>query len=147
MTGYLRKFVPQYSAVVAPISNLLRDKRLPSKRAKKFKVPWGEEQDKALGALILALTSPPILAIPDWDKSFQLHMDASESGAGAVLTQIHEGSERVLEYASYRWSRADARRSLTEREVVAVLWAVDHFRPYVWGRRFTLITDCLALTW
>ena len=59
MTGYLRKFVPRYSALVAPISNLLRDKRFATKRARKLKVPWGKEQDKALAALILALTSPP----------------------------------------------------------------------------------------
>ena len=58
MTGYLRKVVPRYSALVAPISNLLRDKRFATKRARKLKVPWGKEQDKALAALILALTSP-----------------------------------------------------------------------------------------
>ena len=146
ITGYLRKFVPRYSALVAPISNLLRDKRFASKQARKLKVSWGEEQDKALAALILALTSSPILTVPDWDKSFQLHTDASELGTGAVLTQIHVGSERVLGYASHRWSRTDARRLPTECEVMAVLWAVDHFRPYVWGRRFALITDCSALT-
>ena len=115
MTGYLRKFVPRYSMLVAPISNLLRDKRFASKRARKLKVPWGEEQDKALAALTLALTSPPILAMPDWNRPFQLHTDASELGAGAVLTQTHEGSERVLGYASHRRSRTDARRSPTER--------------------------------
>ena len=128
MTGYLRKFVPRYSALVAPISDLLRDKRFASKRARRLKVPWGEEQDKALAGLVQALTSPPILAMPDWNSLFQLHTDASELGAGAV-----------------RWSRTDARRSPTEREVMAVLWAVTHFRPYVWG--FTLVTDCSALIW
>ena len=61
MTGYPRKCVPRYSALVAPTS----DKRSASKRAMKLEVQWGEEQDKALTVLILALTSPPILAIPD----------------------------------------------------------------------------------
>lgn len=100
MTGYLRKCVRQYSALLAPISTLLRDKRFASKRARKLKVPWGEEQDKALAALILALTPPPILAMPLWDQPFQLHTDASELGAGAALTQTREGSERVVGYAS-----------------------------------------------
>ena len=113
MTGYLRKFVSKFIALETPILNLLRDKNFASKRERKLKVPWGEEQDKALTALILALTSPPILVMPDWDKSFQLHTDASKLGAGAVLTQIHEGSERVLGHASHRRSRADARRSPT----------------------------------
>ena len=85
--------------------------------------------------------------MPHWDRPFQLHTDESELGAGAVLTPIHEGSERVLGHACHWWSGTDARRPPTEREAVAVLWAVDHFRPYVWGRRFTLFTDCLALTW
>ena len=147
MIGYLRKFVHRYSALVAPISTLLRGKRFASKRAKKLKVSWGEEQDKALAALILALTSPPILTMPDWDRPFPLHTDASELGAGAVITQIHEGSEGVLGSASHWWSRTNARRSPTERVVTAVLWAVEHFGPYVWNRKFPLITGCSALTW
>ena len=65
MTGYLRKFVSKFIALETPILNLLRDKNFASKRGRKLKVPWGEEQDKALTALILALTSPPILVMPD----------------------------------------------------------------------------------
>ena len=65
MTGYLRKFVPRCSALVAPTSNLLRDKRFASKRTRRFKAPWSEEQDKALTALILALRHTPILALPE----------------------------------------------------------------------------------
>ncbi|CAN0470597.1 unnamed protein product, partial [Scytosiphon promiscuus] len=61
MGSYLRKFVKGYSSIVAPNSNLLRDKRFASKRARKLLVPWGEEQDKALAALIEVLTSPSIL--------------------------------------------------------------------------------------
>ncbi|CAN0578805.1 unnamed protein product, partial [Laminaria digitata] len=67
MTGYLRKFVPQYSAMVPPISDLLQVKRFAWEKARKQKMPWGEEQDKALAALIRALTSYPILVLPDWD--------------------------------------------------------------------------------
>ena len=104
-------------------------------------MPWGEEQDKALAALVFALISPPILAIPDWYKPFQLHTDAIGLGA-AALTQIREGSERVLGYATKSSVvLADAKRSPTERGVMAVLRAVDYFRPYMWDRRFTLITD------
>ena len=65
MTGYLRKFVPRYSALVAPISNLLRDKPFPLKRVRKLKAPRGEEQGRTVGALMLALTSTPFLAMPD----------------------------------------------------------------------------------
>ena len=82
-----------------------------------------------------------------WDKPFVLHTDASAAGAGAALTQEHEGVERGIAYASYRWSATDARRGATDRECMAVLWAVAHFRPYLVGRSFALVTDCSALTW
>ena len=117
-----------------------------SKRARKHKIPWGPAQDEALAKLIHCLTSPPILILPSWVRAFNLHTDASELGAGAALTQTPEGAERVVAYASHRWWRSDSKRSPTEREVMAVLWAVEHFRPYLWGRRFTLITDCSVLT-
>ena len=147
MGSYRRKFVRGYSSNVAPISNLLRDKRFASKRAKKLLVPWGEEQDKALAALIEILKSPPILALSNWGAKFQLHTDASELGAGAALTQDVRGTERVIGYSSHRWSRADARRSATEREVMVVLWAIEQHRPYLWGKKFRHITDCPAITW
>lgn len=144
MGSYLRKFVRGYSSIVAPIHNLLRDKRFASKRAGKLLVPWGKEHDKALAALIEALTSPPILVLPDWEAPFQLHTDASELGAGAALTQDVRGAERVIGYSSHRWSKADAKRSATEREVMAVLWAIEQHRPYSWGRKFFLTTDCFV---
>ena len=144
MTGYLRQFVPQYSTVVAPISDLLRDPRFRTKRAK---VPWGQEQNNAFDALIEALTSPPILALPVWTEPFSLSTDASEIRAGAVLTQFIEGMEKVIAYGSKSWSRGDSKRSATDRECMAVMWAVSKFQPYLWGQPFTLITDCSALTW
>lgn len=145
-TGYLRRFVPKYSELAAPVSDLLRDKRCQSKRARKKRIPCGKEHDQVLAALLQALISPPILAAPNWKLPFQTHTDASEMGAEAALTQSSDGSERVMSYASHRWSATDGKKSATEREVMAVLWAVVYFRPYLWGRKFTLVPDCSALT-
>lgn len=58
-----------------------------------------------------------------------------------------ERCELVVGYASHKLSRTDTRKSPTKRECVVVLWGVDHFRMYLWGREFTLVTDCNALTW
>ena len=55
--------------------------------------------------------------------------------------------EQTLAFASDHFSKTDSRRGPTERECMAVLWAIKHFRQYVAGRRFTLVTDCSALTW
>lgn len=73
MGSYLRKFVEEYSSIVAPITDLLWDKRFASKRARKLLVPWGEEQDKALAALVRVLTSPPTVVLPDRESPFELH--------------------------------------------------------------------------
>lgn len=148
MSGFLRRFVPHFSSIVAPLTDILRsDPRFASKRSRKMKIPWGVAQDEALSQVIHCLTSPPILALPDWFERFILHTDASETGGGAALTQIQKNIERAIAFASHRWSRTDERRSPTEREAAAVLWAVEHFRHYLWGRKFTLVTDCSALTW
>ena len=68
-------------------------------------------------------------------------------GAGAILTQEQSGESRVIAFASHRWSRTDARRGPTERELMAALFGIDHFRIYLAGRQFTLVTDCAALLW
>lgn len=148
MSGFLRRFVPNFSTIVAPFTDILRtNPQFSSKRARRMKIPWGVAQDEALAQLVHCLSSPPILALPDWDEPFILHTDASETGGGAALTQIQKAIERAIAFASHRWSRTDSRRSPTEREAAAVLWAVEHFRHYLWGRKFTLVTDCSALTW
>ena len=76
-----------------------------------------------------------------------LHTDASSIGAGVVLTQNHGSEEVVIAYASHRFSRTNSRRGPTERECMAVLWGAGHFRQFLAGRRFSLVTDCSALTW
>ncbi|CAN0436657.1 unnamed protein product, partial [Pylaiella littoralis] len=120
---------------------------LASKRARKFPITWGEEEDTAFNQLKSELASPTVLAFPDPNRPFELHTDASQVGSGAVLMQNMGGAPRVIAFASHRFSRTDARRGPTERECMGVLWAVQHFRPYVMGRKFTLVTDCSALTW
>ena len=90
LAGYLRGFVPDFSAIVAPISDLLRNKEFSSKKARNRRVPWGAEQATAFGEIIQCLTTHPILILPDWHKHFTLHTDASELAAGSVLTQSVE---------------------------------------------------------
>ena len=147
MTGYLRQFVQCYSIIASPLTDILRNKAFASKRSRRSPIPWLEPQQQAFLSLKSALTSFPILTFPVWGSSFVLHTDASAAGAGAALTQDNDGAERVVAYTSHRWSRTDARRGATERECMAVLWAVVHFGPFLASRQFTLFTDCSALTW
>ena len=111
MAGYLRKFVPNYSSVLTLISDLLCDSRFRGKKARHLKVSWGQAQTEAMETLISLLTSPPILALSDWNKYFRLHTDVGETGTGAILTQIQEMLENTLAYTSHRWSKTDEKKS------------------------------------
>ena len=147
LTGYFRQFVENYSIIAAPLTNILRNKEFATKRARTFAIPWTVEQEGAFASLKKSLASPTVLAFPDWNQPFTLHTDASSIGAGAVLTQNHGSKEVGIAYASHRFSRTDSRRGPTERECMAVLWGVGHYRQFLAGRRFNLITDCSALAW
>ncbi|CAB1108851.1 unnamed protein product [Ectocarpus sp. CCAP 1310/34] len=147
LTGYLRQFVPNYSLTAAPLTNILRNKAFASKRARKLPIPWSVAEEDAFQSLRETLASPKVLAFPDLERPFELHTDASTLGVGASLMQTIDGVTRAVAFASHRFSQTDARRGPTERECMGVLWAVDHFRPYLAGRRFKLVTDCSALTW
>ncbi|CAM9496303.1 unnamed protein product [Sphacelaria rigidula] len=115
MTGYLRRYTKGYSNMAAPLTDLLRDPRFASKRARRMEIPLGGQQQQAYLDLKSALMSYPILAYPDWNEQFVVHSDASEFAAGAALAQEADEREWIIEYASHRWSRADEERSASER--------------------------------
>lgn len=92
------------------------------------------------------LSYPTTLAFLSWTDPFMLHTDASLVGTGAVVTHVIRANELTIAFASHRFSKTDFNRSPTEREWMAVLYAILHFRQYPGGRRFTLIIYCSALT-
>jgi hypothetical protein len=94
-----------------------------------------------------ALVSAPVLSSPDFSKPFVIQTDASNTGLGAVLTQDLDGDERVIAYASRSLTKAERNYSVTERECLAVLFALEKFRPYVEGTHFTIVTDHYSLLW
>ena len=110
IAGYFRKFVPNYSSVLAPISGPFRDSRFHIKRAKRLKVPRSQDQTEATETLVSLLTSPPILRLPEWKKRSRLRTDASETGVGAVLTQIQELVENPW-YMQAKDGRRPAKKS------------------------------------
>ena len=103
-------------------------------------------QTEAFQAVISALITHPVLAVSDWNLPFALPTDASELAAGAVLTQEVEKREAFLRCASHPFTRAEERLSPNDREVLGVLYGIEQFHTYLQHRRFTLVTDCAALT-
>jgi hypothetical protein len=131
LAGYYRKFVHDYGVIAAPLTALL----------KKEGFSWTEEAATAFTALKAAITSAPVLALPDFTKSFIVECDASTHGFGAVLIQ---DSHPI---AFFSRPVAPRHRSLAayERELIGLVHAVRHWRPYLWGRRFTVRTDRYSL--
>jgi hypothetical protein len=88
------------------------------------------------------LSEEPILKYPDFDKEFILATDASNVAIGAVLGQLDElGKEHPVAYASRVLNKAERNYSTTEREALAIFWAVKHFHAYLHNVHFRIVTD------
>ena len=109
---------------------------------------WTPQHENAFLALKWHLCTAPVLAYPNFAQPFILQTDASNVGLGAVLAQhdIH-GTERVIAYASCTLSNRERNFTTMEKEVLAVVFAVKHFRCYLLGTKFRVITDNSALKW
>ena len=132
LANYYRKFIPNFSAIVRPITNLLK---------KDVKFDWDTSCQKAFEEVKQCLVSPPILIYPDFSKPFNLTTDASNTALGAVLSQGKVGEDKPIAYASRTLNKAERNYSTIEKELLGVVWAVRNFRCYLLGRSFTIYTD------
>ena len=108
---------------------------------------WTPEAQKAFEALKSKLTTTPILVFPIMKEPFILYTDTSLTAMGAILAQVQDGQERAICYASKAFSKTPTRYSATKKELLAVVNFTRHFRHYLLGQNFTIITDHGALQW
>ncbi|GFU37554.1 retrovirus-related Pol polyprotein from transposon 412 [Trichonephila clavipes] len=113
----------------------------------KQKFIWTVDCNNVFNKLKDALISTPILAYPEIGKQFILETDASHESIGAVLSQDINGQERVIAYFSKCLSKPERNYCVTRKELLTIIKAVEHFHPYLYGRRFLLRTDHASLTW
>ena len=91
---------------------------------KKAAWEWETAQQEAFDEIKKRLTNAPVLACPDWTRTFTLQTDASTEGLGAVLTQEDEEGEHVIAYASRTLNKAEKNYSVTKLECLAVRWGI-----------------------
>ena len=139
LCGYYRN-INNFLTVATPLSGLTR-KHAPNQ------VVWGESCQEAFQHLKRTLTVAPVLVTPDWSKTFILQTDASAYGLGYVLNQLHsQGEEHPIAFASKKLLASERNYSAIEREALAIVKGVQHFRTYLEGNPFTIQTDHNPLT-
>lgn len=138
LAGYYRRFISEFSKIARPLTDML-------KKDKAFS--WGSEQEKAFATLRDALCSKPILQFPDFTRPFVVTTDASGYAIGGVLSQGEIGKDLPIAYASRLLNNAERNYSTIEKELLAIVYCVNYFRPYIYGRKFALVTDHRPLVW
>ncbi|XP_043212449.1 uncharacterized protein K02A2.6-like [Amphibalanus amphitrite] len=138
LAGWFAKFIPAYADVVRPLACMLR---------KNVKFTWSEEAEESFQTVKRLITSRPILQPFQSALPIIVTSDASDRGAGAVLAQLHpDGTEHPVSYWSRSFTDTEQRYSVSEREALSAVQAIERWKLYLWGRFFTLRTDHSALT-
>lgn len=131
MVGYYRSFCSNFSSVVAPLTDLLK---------KSVKFEWSLQCKQAFDNVKLLLSTAPVLAAPRIGYPFQIQVDASQVGAGAVLLQTDEhGIERPVCYFSRKFRAHQLHYSTIEKEALALIWALQFFEVYLTSGTFPIV--------
>ncbi|GFV20647.1 retrovirus-related Pol polyprotein from transposon opus [Trichonephila clavipes] len=136
--SWFRRYIQDFAKISRPLSYLTK---------KKVKWQWRFDQQNAFQTLKNSLTTPPVLKQADGTKPYIIRTDASNYALGAVLLQGEGSDEHLIEYASRLLTPAERNYSTTEREALAVIWALKKFRGYIEGTEITVASDHQPLKW
>nr|XP_027085047.1 uncharacterized protein LOC113707084 [Coffea arabica] len=134
--GFYRTFIKDFLKIGAPLFQLLQ---------KDVTLKFNDKCEKVFDKLKELLTSPPIIQPPDWSLPFEIMCDASDHAVGAVPGQRMGTAAHVIYYASRALSGAQLNYSTTEKELLAVIFALEKFRSYLLGAKVIVFSDHAAL--
>lgn len=130
--NYYRKFIPKFAEWARVLNQLTR---------KNINFLYTNECQTSFESLKKALIKIPVLAYPDFDQPFIITVDASNYAVGAVLSQMIDGHDRPISYAFKQFQKAELNKHITEKELLAIHWAIKYFRPYVYLTHFIVKSD------
>lgn len=139
LLGYYRKFIPNFAKLTKPFTSCLRKGATINVNDPIY--------IKTFEDCKVILTNEPLLQYPDFSKEFNLTTDASNFAIGCVLSQGPIGQDKPIAYASRTLNPAEQNYSVIEKELLAIVWGTRYFRPYLFGRKFKIITDHQPLQW
>ena len=134
--GFYRRFIKDFSKITKPLSNLL---------VKDNPFEFDAKCLEAFETLKRKLVSAPIIVAPDWSLEFELMCDASDYALGAVLGQRRSKIFHAIHYASKVLNDAQINYATTEKEFLAIVYALEKFRPYLIGSKVVVFTDHAAI--
>ncbi|KAF9760650.1 Retrovirus-related Pol polyprotein from transposon 17.6 [Nosema granulosis] len=142
VVNYCREFVPKFAMITAPLYGLLKGVRKESNK----RISMDTKQREAFRAIRKTLTENTERAQPNMEEDFILTTDASDTGIGAVLSQLDkEGRERMISTFSKTLDKAQLNYSVTDKELLGIVKSIENFRHYLLGKTFKLRTDHKAL--
>ncbi|XP_063970819.1 uncharacterized protein K02A2.6-like [Lytechinus pictus] len=148
LLGYYRKFIPNLTKEIAPLITLLKAEyaSVPKKQGDRNKadpnLKWGRDQERAFQKSKELVQSDTVLTHYDPSKPLLLQCDASPYGLGVVLSHVGtDGLEQPISFASRTLTRSEANYAQYEKEGLSVIFGVKKFHKYLYGRRFTIVTD------
>ena len=134
--GFYRRFIRDFAKIAQPLTHLLHNE---------VEFVFDEDCKKAFQVLKDKLISAPIIRAPGWNHPFEVMCDASDFAVGAVLGQKIEGKNYVIFYASKTLNQAQKNYDTTEKEMLAMVYSFEKFRPYLLGSKAIVYTDHTAI--
>ena len=131
-TGFYRRFINDFSKISRPLCRLLE---------KESKFEFDEECKCAFEEIKVRLIRAPIMAAPNWSKDFEIMCNASDYAMGAVLGQRIDKTFRAIYYANKTFNEAQENDSTTKKEMLAIVFACEKFKPFILGSHVTVHTD------